>query len=356
MNEDKTVETVHEEMLDNISDKYQKTEGFPIWDILKAAALGIYNLWEKVFDIEAKQNVDNLTGTELERFVFQRKGLSRKEATPAVGLITVKGEGTVYTGDLFSTEGGVQFRADQDILVEGTATLHVTCVTPGAVGNVPAETIIQIPVTLPGISEVTNPYPMTDGYDAETDDSLRERYYEALQKPATSGNVYHYERWAREVAGVGEVKVFPLWQGDNTVQVVIIDDQKLVPSQELVDRVQEYIDPNKAGTGMGQAPIGAYCTVSPAEKLDINVNAVLILTPTGNIELIKAEIISLVTNYLKEVAFESNYVSLAKIGDLILQVNGVEDYDSLTVNGNINRVQIPVKSVAILNEVVVSAL
>ena len=108
--------------------------------------------------------------------------------------------------------------------------------------------------------------------------------------------------------------------------------------------------------GMGQAPIGAYCTVSPAEKLDINVNAVLVLTPTGNIELIKAEIETLVTNYLKEIAFESNYVSLAKIGDLILQVNGVEDYDSLTVNDNINRVQIPAKSVAILNEVVVSVL
>lgn len=356
MNEEKTVETVHEEMLADVNDKYQKTEGFPIWDILKAAALGIYRLWEKVFDIEAKQNVDNLTETELERFVFQRKGLSRKEATPAVGVISVTGSGTIYTGDLFSTEGGIYFAADQDIVVNGTATLHVTCTTPGLIGNVPVDSITQFPVTLPGINEVTNPYPMIDGYDAETDDSLRERYYEALQKPATSGNVYHYERWAREVPGVGEVKVFPLWQGDNTVQVVIIDDQKLVPSQELVDRVQEYIDPNKAGTGMGQAPIGAYCTVSPAEKLDINVNAVLILTPTGNIELIKAEIISLVTNYLKEVAFESNYVSLAKIGDLILQVNGVEDYDSLTVNGNINRVQIPAKSVAILNEVVVSAL
>lgn len=356
MNEDKTVDTVHEELLDNISDKYQKTEGFPIWDLLKAAALGIYRVWEKVFDIEAKQNVDNLTGEELERFVFQRKGLSRKEATSSVGVVRVKGDGIVYTGDLFGTEGGVIFAADQDVTIVGEALVHVTCTTPGVAGNVPTDAITQMPVTLAGIIDVTNPYPMVDGYDAETDDSLRERYYEALQKPATSGNVYHYERWAREVAGVGEVKVFPLWQGDNTVQVVIIDDDKLVPSQELVDRVQEYIDPNKAGTGMGQAPIGAYCTVSPAEKLDINVNAVLVLTPTGNIELIKAEIETLVTNYLKEIAFESNYVSLAKIGDLILQVNGVEDYDSLTVNDNINRVQIPAKSVAILNEVVVSVL
>ena len=356
MNDEKTVEVVHEELLGGIDDKYQKTEGFPVWDILKAAALGLYKLWEKVFDIEAKQNVDNLTGEELERFVFQRKGVTRKEATPAVGVVKVKGNGIVYAGDLFSTEGGVIFAADQDIPVDGEVLLHVTCTTPGAIGNVPVDTIKQFPVTLPGIIEVTNPYVMVDGYDAETDDSLRERYYEALQKPATSGNIYHYERWAREVAGVGEVKVFPLWQGDNTVQVVIIDDQKLVPAQELVDRVQEYIDPNKAGTGMGQAPIGAYCTVSPAEKLDIVVEAILVLTPTGNIELIHDEVEKLVTAYLKEVAFESNYVSLAKIGDLILQVSGVEDYDSLTVNGNINRVQIPAKSVAILKEVVVSAL
>ena len=27
--------------------------------------------------------------------------------------------------------------------------------------------------------------------------------------PATSGNVYHYMQWAREVAGVGDSKIFP---------------------------------------------------------------------------------------------------------------------------------------------------
>ena len=32
---------------------------------------------------------------------------------------------------------------------------------------------------------------LVDGFDEEDDDALRDRYYEALQEPATSGNVYH---------------------------------------------------------------------------------------------------------------------------------------------------------------------
>ena len=77
-----TVDKVHKELLGQVSDTYQKTEGFPTWDILKAAAFGIKRVWDKVFMIDYLQDVDNLTGTDLERFINQRKGLKRKESLP----------------------------------------------------------------------------------------------------------------------------------------------------------------------------------------------------------------------------------------------------------------------------------
>ena len=104
-----TVDKAHKELLGQVSDTYQKTEGFPTWDILKAAAFGIKRVWDKVFMIDYLQDVDNLTGADLERFVYQRKGLKRKEATYSVGFVNiVRGEGIVSIGDVFSTSGGVE--------------------------------------------------------------------------------------------------------------------------------------------------------------------------------------------------------------------------------------------------------
>jgi uncharacterized phage protein gp47/JayE len=351
-----TVEKVHEELLDNISNSYQKTEGFPTWDILKAAAFGIKKLWNKVFNIEYKQDVDNLTGTDLERFIYQRKGLSRKEATFATGYITiVTGEGIIQEGNIFSTESGIEFMALETKEVVAGDKVAIQALVAGDKSNVVADTIKEMPVTIPGIVKITNEDPTVDGYDAEDDDSLRDRYYEALREPATSGNVAHYRRWAREVEGVGHVKVYPLWQGDNTVQVVIADDNGLVPSEDTVARCQEYIDPGKAGTGLGQAPIGAYCTVTPATALNIDIKGTLILDNTVPIETIRAEVDKGVIKYLADIALDTEYISPAKIGNIILSCEGVVDYDNLTVNGSYNRIDVPDKSVAVLGSVVLNA-
>lgn len=349
---DITVDSIHNDMLSQISDDYQKSEGFPTWDLERGMAFGLYQLWLKAKQIEAQLNVDNLTGKDLERFIDQRKGLSRNEATYAtVTMKVVTGSGTINAGDLFATPEDLRFAADETTVVTADSTFTVHCLTPGEVGNVPANTITEMPVTITGIAEVTNPAAAEGGYEEETDVALRQRYYEALREPATSGNIYHYKHWAKDVSGVGNVKVFPLWQGDNTVQVVIIDTDAQVPSQTLVDEVQAFIDPNSAGTGEGEAPVGAYCTVTAATALSINVTADLILTGSRDLPSIQADAEEGITAYLKSIAFESDYVSAAKIGDILLNINGVSDYDSLTVNGVTSRVNIGPKEVAIMGTV-----
>lgn len=351
----KTVDSLHNDLLSKISNIYQKSEGFPVWDILRAVAFSFLNLWKKADHIESLQNVDNLTGADLERHVQQRKGLYRKSASYSVGSIRiVTGSGTIEEGDLFETAGGVQFEAIETKTVSAGDTVAVKAITAGATGNVPADSIVQIPVTIAGIAEVTNPAPTSDGYDAENDDDLRQRYFEALQVPATSGNIYHYRKWAKEVAGVKDAKVFSLWQGDNTVQVVIIDDNSQPAPAELVERVQEYIDPNSAGTGEGQAPVGAYCTVSPAEIFAVNVSVSVL--SAGDTEQIKADIVKNIEAYLDSIAFIEEFVSVGKINNAILNTVGVLDTDGLTVNGATVRQAIPEKAVAVLGKVVINDL
>lgn len=49
----------------------------------------------------------NLTGDDLDAYIYPRTGQVRNAATKAVGVLTVTGSGTIAAGDLFESTGGV---------------------------------------------------------------------------------------------------------------------------------------------------------------------------------------------------------------------------------------------------------
>nr|DAO06133.1 MAG TPA: Baseplate J like protein [Caudoviricetes sp.] len=356
MYEDKSAAKLHEEVLEQIDDSYQKTVGYPTFDLTKAFALVLAPMYEQLGYIAGKLDIEQLQDDELTRFVYQRKGVERKEATYSHGMLKVSGNGTVNIGDLFESDGGVQFAATETKQILGEGFVNVQAITAGPAGNVGAGSVTMMPKTLPGITTCTNPEPMLGGYNAETDDSLRERYYEAIRQPPTSGNKYHYLMWAREVAGVGDAKVFPLWQGDNTVLVVIINDNKLPADDELVARVQAHIDPDSTGRGEGQAPIGAYCTVQSAQACAINITLKVMPTANYSATEVQANIRDAVAGYLQSIAFTQDYVSYGKVVNAINDAAGVADFSDLLLNGGISNVAVSERQVAVVGEVVVDAV
>nr|WP_275444830.1 baseplate J/gp47 family protein [Paenibacillus sp. ACRRX] len=299
-------------------------------------------------------NVDNLTGQLLEQFVSQRKGIKRTPATFATGKLLVTGTGMVNVGDLFETKSGVQFEATESKSITNSSLVFIKCKLKGIVGNIPANQITQMPITLPGITAVTNPAATGGGYEAESDASIKERYYIAMQTPPTSGNVYHYLQWAKEVPGVGDAKVFPLDRGEGTVEVVIIDQLDLPATPALVLAVQEHIDPDSKGLGYGEAPIGAKCYVVAAEGLPLNINVTVVKSPGYEDTAIINNIKLSINNYLTSIAFVSDYVSFAKIGEAIINSEGVEDYDKLLINGSTSNVDVGPKQVAVLGGVMLA--
>ena len=351
-----TLDEKLEIMLSNISDDYIKIPGTFTYDMIKTYALAATTLEEKLERLWSMFNIYNLSDEDLERYVFQRKGVKRKEANAATGIVTVKGNGTVRENDLFETPGGVRFAAAETKVINISGDVKVKAVIPGSAGNVGANSITLIPVTLQGITSVTNQNPTIDGYDIETDTSLRERYLIEVQKPATSGNIYHYMQWAREVSGVGDSKVFPLWDGNNTVQVVIIDDNKAPASEELVKRVQEYIDPKGKngetwGTGVGQAPIGAYCTITSATAKNINVNVTVVLNSGYELQNVISEVKEKIKQYLKDIAFVKSAVSYSVLGSMILDIEGISEWTELSINDSHSNVSIGEKEVAVIGTV-----
>lgn len=340
-----------ETMLEAMPDSYQKTVGFPTYDLLAAAAIPMEELEAQLQEMAAKLDPANLTGEELERYVKSRSGLVRNPPTCASGILQVTGNGTINEGDLFESAGGIQFAATATVDITGSGEVAIRCTTPGAAGNLPAGSVTMMPVQIAGIVSVSNSDALTGGYDAETDEAYYERYILRLQTPPTSGSQYHYRLWALEVTGVGGVQIYPLGHGDNTVDVVLIDVDGQPADGELVERVQTHIDPGSKGLGEGEAPIGAYCYVSGAEAVELPLSMTVQTLPDAAQETVTAAVKAAVADYLKSIAFTQNYVSYARINAAILEADGVQDVSGLTVNGATANVAIRERQAAVLGEV-----
>lgn len=344
---------IHKRMLENINPEYDRSRGSFFYDATKPAAIEFVNTYSRINEVKEKLDIENLQGEELERFIYQRTGIKRKPATKSFAMVTIIGfEGAnVKKGDLVGSDT-LKFVSLENKIIDSSGVMNVLieCTEYGAIGNLPVGAIKHFPVSLPGLTSVTNKEAITNGYDAERDDELLQRYYERIRTPATSGNKYHYLNWAKEVIGVGDVKVFSLWQGANTVKVVIIDSNKQPASEDLVLNVQNYIDPGITGLGEGQAPIGAFCTVVSAIGKEINIGVTVIKDSNYSILQVQENIEEKIKEYLKDLAFNKtiSYVSYAIIGNQILNSEGVIDYSDLTINGSNANVIIENEEVAIL--------
>lgn len=348
--EEKTNEEITVELLEQMPDTYQKNVGYFIWDFFRAISILFEKCLKQICYLAGFFDITKLEYEDLVLFVKQRRGIIAKTATYSTGEITVtSGSGVINIGDIFETTSGLCFLSLETKNISEGESFKAQCQTAGSIGNVPKGVINIIPNTIQGISSIANLEAFSGGYEKETKESIIERYLNDLQKPVTSGNIYHYEKWALECSGVGKAKVKPLWNGDNTVKVIIADSNNQIASDELIKSVQAYIDPytldennNKIGWGCGngQAPIGAYCTVESAKALPINIKFSLSLKTQADFETTKANIENNISTYLKSTVFNDIYISYAKIGACILSSDGVMDYKELKLNETTDNISI----------------
>lgn len=343
-----------DEMLSAMPESYQKTIGFPTYDLLAAVSLRMEGTDEAIDEAKQQLDPENLSGDDLDRYIYPRSGLARKASTFAHGTLTVTGSGTVEIGTLFESVGGVQFAATETVVIDGEGSVPVTCTVDGTAGNLPAHSVTQMPVAVQGIASCDNPEPLTGGYAEEGDTEYYARYLLRLRTPATSGNVYHYQQWALEVSGVGHVKVFPRVQGVNTVDVVIADSTGQPAGEELVAAVQAYIDPESEGAGRGQAPIGAQCFVSAAAEKKIAIACKVFKSNTAEADSVTAAVKAAVAAYLAGTVFVQDYVSYAQIAAAILSAEGVVDFEGLTVGGGTANIAVGERECPVLGEVTIT--
>ena len=249
-------------------------------------------------------------------------GVDRKLATSAIGTVLITGgQGAfVPAGSLVGVKNGVQFATNDNVTLdaEGKGTVAITCTETGVKGNVQAGTVNTLPMSISGVSSVTNPEATHDGFDAESDEELLKRYRVIVRAPATSGNKYHYYNWAMSIAGVGAAKIVPLWNGAGTVKVIIVNDDMQSASAEIIKSVADYIESVR--------PIGATVTVISPKPKPINITADVI----GKVD--KTSFIADINKYIQSRNLDLTYISSAQVGKILMQQN-ITDYRNLQLNG-----------------------
>lgn len=372
-----TFEYILQQMLNKIPDTLDKREGSIIWDALAPAAVELSKMFLELKSILINTYAATATGNYLDLRV-QERGMSRKEATFAVKKAVFIGEdglpASIPIGARFSTvddENPINFTvtaAYSESGIEQAGKYELTCETAGTVGNSYIGNLLPIS-NLPNLKSATMEELLIPARDKETDDELYDRYLEKINVTSFGGNIAQYREWILNIAGVGAVQVYPVWNGGGSVKVVILGTDFNLASSELISNVQELIDPTPQGEGLGQAPIGHTVTVSTATAKSIDIGLDLVSEAGYTPEQIKTLVTPILNDYLLSIRkdwdkandfnvhtlniFRANIIAAVIVLPQILNItnvtlNGKSQDLSLTQNAKLQ--ELPV-----LGEVVINA-
>lgn len=257
---------------------------------------------------------------------------------------TFKGEfdaevpiGSRWNCDLYNYTVTEKIDSDNDYFA-----YRMTCETTGTepntiIGSLTAITNVPSSLTHAELTECLIPG------DAEyTDEAIVDYYFELINNSGTDGNVGQYERWCEEYEGIGNHKIFPLWNGANTVKVSILNSTNTKASDTLIEDFQKYLDPGVSGMGDGVAPIGSFVTVTTATERPIDISATVSLK-AGYSAI--PDIDKAITTYFASIAYERSLVSYMTLGSVILDVEGVDFITNLTVNGGTSDIQLEAEEI-----------
>jgi len=220
-------------------------EGSEIRNLLEAFAVDVYVLMELCNEAGRIAFIDTSYGEWLDRIGANPfVQLSRNTGDYSTGFVSFSipavssnavtiPEGTV----VLSTDNGLEYGTNREAVIavgETSVTVAVTCLTVGADGDCPADTVTVIDndyVDVVGLS-VTNSDNITGGVDYEDDDAYRERLLAFVRKD-DFGSMGYYIDLCEAVEGVHDVLLVN--DASYTKKILVNGDVKPTPDTVLVD-------------------------------------------------------------------------------------------------------------------------
>lgn len=337
MYEGRTYDFILNRMLDQVKTNYplvDTRQGSMIWNALSPAALELASAY---IDLDNIYNETFITTAsregKLQRCLEQGIDLTIFNATFGVfhGVFNVEVEiGSRWNLDLYNYT--VISFIEQDS--SGNYNYRLQCETAGSAPNDLTGNLTPISDAPNGLTLAQITEALIEGSNEASDEDIENYYLAYTQNNASDGNVEQYKLWCDEYPNIGRYKIFPLWNGANTVKVSILNNDNETASDELIEEFQDYIDPGITGMGDGQAPIGAFVTVATATEKQLNISAnVTLKEGYSNANSVEAALEAYLVDYAYPEAMETVIISYIGIAAAILSAEGIENVSDVTVNG-----------------------
>ena len=334
-------------MLDNVPDDIDQREGSVIYDALAPAAMVMAQQSLARANIIKQTYIKTAQGQFLD-YRAAEHGTARYAATQTeVKAKFLDSDGNpinnVQIGDQFASIGETPiFYTVQKINDDLTGEL--TADDPGTAANSYIGQVLPVTsndsLSWAEITEIVAP-----ARDEETDDHLRDRLLRADDWIAYGGNITDYLAMLGKISEVGAGQVYPVWNGAGTVKLVIVDNNLMPASADLVKKVKNIIDPtDNESQGYGLAPIDHQVTVVAPTPLTVNIAATVSIDGTHGVDLVKAEIKAAIGQYFKSLRGNWNTINpetgrgyaqtiyRSKILSQIMMVDGVVNASVPTLN------------------------
>lgn len=268
------------------------------------------------------------------------RGMVRREATPAIGQITITGveNSVIPAGSIFSTASvngasTVDYKTLEEVKIPSseTVTVDVQCTKNGTIGNTDAGTIVMAPSRLSSVKSVINNEPLTGGTEEESDESLIERIrlYDLSQGDNFVGSVSDYKRWATSIDGVGGATIVPAQDTSGLVTIILTDSNGDPATEQLCESVYNHImRPNNPDDRL--APVNALLKVVPPTTIEIGIRAVVELTDDATLESVKEAFMAQLALYLP-VALDEGEIKLTRVAAALAATKGANDYSNLQI-------------------------
>lgn len=347
-----TFDYLIETALSEVPDSLDKRQGSVIYDALAPACARLAELFMVMRNVYVDTNAATATDEALDKRTAEQ-GITRYSATYALK----RADFLDATGKPMQVTVGARLSTISDIepiiyyvespysengqIISGAYSLR--CETAGTKGNEYSGTMASI-TYIRGLASVTMTDIIIPARDEETDEELRARYFDTINNKPYGGNIAQYNQEVRAIPGVGDVQIYPVWNGGGTVKLSIVDTEYNPCSTSFLQTLQNKIDPAElSGQGIGIAPIGHSVTVVTPVEVEINVALTIVIQPGYSLFQLTPLIQEAISNYFVEVKKSwgvetplgtyTATIYLARIMMAALNVTGVLNVPSVTING-----------------------
>ena len=359
-------------MLDNVPNDIDKREGSIIYDAVAPAAMVSAQQSLSLANIIRETYIKTAQGEFLD-YRADEHGTSRYAATNT----EVKAKFNDDDGNPVNVEVGDRFASIAEspifytvIKANNDGTAEMQAEEAGTSANSYIGQVLPVTpndnLAWAEITEIIAP-----ARDAETDDHLRERILKSDAWLAYGGNIADYLDMIHKIPEVGAAQIYPVWAGSGTVKLVIVNNDLMPASPDLVKKVKNIIDPeDNEAQGVGLAPIDHRVTVVAPEVLKVDVSIQLQLTDQANKVAVEKGIKDMLNELFSELRKDWDTINAtvrrgyslsiyrSRILSKIMLIDGVADSQLPKLNGEDKDIHLifsnEVSQLPILGEVTIS--